>query len=234
MSFDTALRASEILLALAFLQSSAEHLFGLGRGRVLFALRFGLAGVLLLGVTPGWTLLALTLHSFAVLHRFDGPYNGGSDRMSLLVLYCLTLAHWLPDGLAELALGYLAAQVTLSYFISGRVKIVNPDWRSGQALADVFAFSAYPVSSGLRRLAERRRLLWAASWAVILLEILFPLALLWTPALLTALALTFSFHLANAALFGLNRFVWAWLAAYPSLLWLHGKIDGLVWAASVS
>ncbi len=229
MSFETALRASEILLALALLQSSAEHMFGLGRDRFLYALRFCLAAFLLVGVGSHWVLLALSLHSLAVLHRFDGPYNGGSDRMSLLVLYCLSLAHWLPARAAELALGYLAVQVTLSYFISGRVKIVNPDWRRGQALADVFAFSAYPVSSALRGLAAHTKLLWVASWAVILLELLFPFALFSQTSLIIALCLTFTFHLANAALFGLNRFVWAWLAAYPSLIWLQGMTGVSVW-----
>jgi len=32
------------------------------------------------------------------------------------------------------------------------------------------------------------------------------------------------FHLGNACIFGLNRFFWVWLAAYPSILWLQGRI----------
>jgi len=32
-----------------------------------------------------------------------------------------------------------------------------------------------------------------------------------------ALAIGAAFHLANAFAFGLNRFLWAWLAAYPAL-----------------
>jgi hypothetical protein len=38
-------------------------------------------------------------------------------------------------------------QLVLSYFISGWVKVVNGDWRSGAALRDVFLFSAYPVGA---------------------------------------------------------------------------------------
>ena len=225
MTFDLALRATEVLLALAFIQQSAEHVFSGGPARRLFAWRLLLALVLLSGVQSACSILLLCVHSIAVLHRFQGPYNGGSDRMGLLILYCICLAHWLPAGLlSEVAFGYLAVQVVLSYFMAGQVKIVNPDWRSGRALADVFAFSAYPISKKLRGLAMRPRLLWAASWVVILFELVFPLALLNQALLIAALGVAGMFHLANACLFGLNRFVWVWLASYPSILWLQARL----------
>ena len=225
MTLDTALRATEILLALAFLQQSFEHLLHPRGERLLFGVRAVLALFLLWGVAPLPVLLALSLHSIWMLHRFAGPYNGGSDRMGLLILYCLTLAHALPPGLArEAAFGYLALQVVLSYFISGQVKLVNPDWRRGVALRDVFAFSAYPVSEGLRGYARRPRLMLAMSWAVILFELAFPASLLHPDLLIAALVAALAFHLANACLFGLNRFVWAWLAAYPSLIWLQDRV----------
>ncbi len=225
MSFDLALRASEILLALAFIQSSAEHVFGTRDAPLLFAVRGVLAVLVLFNIAVPWALIGLCLHSVVALHRYQGPYNGGSDRMGLLVLYCVTLAHVLPAGLiSETAFGYLGIQVVMSYFISGKVKIVNPDWRSGRALADVFAFSAYPVSERLRDLANRPRQMMLASWPVIGFELVFPISLLWAPALVLALTIAFAFHLANACLFGLNRFVWVWVASYPSLLWIQGRI----------
>lgn len=70
----------------------------------------------------------------------------------------------------------------------------------------------------------RPRLLWAASWAVILFELVFPLALLNQALLITALCVAGMFHLANARLFGLNRFLWFWVAAYPSILWLQARL----------
>jgi len=224
MSFETALRATEILLALAFLQQSAEHI--LARiDRALFMPRAVASIGLLLGLFSPWMLLGLTVHSIFVLHRYQGPYNGGSDRMGLLILYCLTFASWTPAGvLPQAAIGYLGVQVVLSYFISGKVKILNPDWRSGQALQDVFHFSAYPVSEGLRDLAKRPRLLWAASWAVMGFEVIFPIAFLHSTLLIGALIIAAAFHIANACLFGLNRFVWFWIAAYPSLIWLQARL----------
>ncbi|KEJ87754.1 HTTM domain-containing protein [Sulfitobacter donghicola] len=225
MALDSAMRLTEILVALAFLQQCAEHIFGSRGSRLLFTPRAILSLLLLAGSHSQWVLLALSAHSLLVLHRYQGPYNGGSDRMGLLVLYCLSLARWMPDGIAtEAAFGYLGLQVVLSYFISGQVKIVNPEWRSGRALQDVFSFSAYPVAQSLRALSLRPRLLWAASWAVILFELAFPLSLFSPVALTLALLIAASFHVANACLFGLNRFVWFWISAYPSILWLQGRL----------
>lgn len=227
MNFETALRATEILLALAYIQQSAEHLYRTPEIRMLIGLRVLLCLVLLSGFAPAVCLLALSAISIGVLHHFHGSYNGGSDRMSVMILWCLTLAHWLPTPFwKEVALSYLALQLVLSYFISGRVKLMNPDWRNGTALSDVFVFSAYPVSEDMRALATYPRLLRGLSWAVILLEILFPLALISAPTLIIALCLTASFHLANACMFGLNRFFWIWLAAYPSLLWFQDRVFG--------
>ena len=225
MSFDTALRATEILLALALAQSSLEHLFGMSRDRLLFGLRFLCCLALLAGICTGAALIGLMLCALICLHRFQGPYNGGSDKMGVLILACLCVSHFAPTSFwQEMALAYLAFQVTLSYFVSGHVKLRNPEWRSGRALADVFAFSAYPVGENLRALADRRSLLHAMSWAVILFEVLFPFALLNTPTLWIALGVAALFHLANACLFGLNRFLWIWLAAYPSLLWFQDRV----------
>ena len=45
-----------------------------------------------------------------------------------------------------------------------------------------------------------------------------------SPALSTLLAVAATFHLANACLFGLNRFFWTWLAVYPAILWLQDRL----------
>ena len=225
MSFEVALRATEVLLAVALIQSSAEHLLGPRREKVLFAARILCCALLLADLQTTTALLALCALSLVILHRFQGPYNGGSDRMGVLILWMLTAAHLAPSPFwAELALAYLAAQVTLSYFISGRVKLVKPDWRNGRALNDVFAFSAYPVTEGFRALARQDQLLRAASWAVIGFELAFPLALLFQTTLVIALVFAAGFHLVNALLFGLNRFLWIWVASYPSLLWLQERL----------
>lgn len=224
MSFDLALRLTEVIMAAVFMQQCAEHWVSDPRYRGLYGAR-ALGCVLLIGGVTVPALLILCAASLFMLHRFDGPYNGGSDKMSLLILWCLMGVHLAPNVVVkEAVFAYLAVQLTLSYFISGQVKIMNVEWRTGRALQDVFAYSAYPVAEDMRGLAERPQLLWGMSWAVIGFEVAFPLALLHPMLLLIALGIGATFHLANAVLFGLNRFFWIWLAAYPSLVWFQGRV----------
>jgi hypothetical protein len=225
MTLDAAARLTQVLLALALIQQGAEHLRRFRDERALFLARTVLCGLVVLGVGQPWPLAGLALLSLVTLERFQGPYNGGSDRMGLLALWRLTLSRFLPTEQGrEIAFGYLGVQLVLSYFISGWVKVLNPDWRNGRALRQVFAFSAYPVSEGLRGWADRPRVLRAMSWAVMLFEIGFPLTLASRPALTAGLAIAAAFHFANACLFGLNRFFWTWLAAYPAILWLQERL----------
>lgn len=227
MEFETALRLTEVLLGWAFLQASLEHLSLPHMPRVLFSLRALLALALIAGFNSPLILPLLLLTSLVLLHHFQGPYNGGADKMGLLILTCLTIARLTPDHWAELALAYLAAQLILSYFISGQIKIINPEWRSGCALSDVFAYSAYPVSESLRAFPHKPRLTFTASWAVMLFEVIFPLTFFHPTALYIALTTAALFHLSNACFFGLNRFFWTWIAAYPALIWLQTRLIGL-------
>ena len=214
MTLDLTIRLTAALMAAAFVQQSAEHLrpAACAAERRLFAPRLLLSLALLataaVGAPPPILLLALVANH-------------------LLILLCLTAAVLLPEvRWREAAIGYLAMQLLLSYAIAGWVKIANPAWRRGEALRDVFRFSAYPAGENIRRLAGRPRLLFAAGWAVMLFELAFPLAILSPPALVAALIVAALFHLANACLFGLNRFFWIWLCAYPSLLWLQERVAG--------
>jgi len=228
MEFETALRLTEILLAFALFQHSIEHLRGLKDEFYVFTIRIILCVFLIFGVWTPWVCMALTILSLFILTRFQGPYNGGSDRMGLLVLWCLTAIHFMPATLLKEAIfGYLGIQLLLSYFISGWVKIINPDWRSGQALKHVFSFSAYPASERLRSLAHYPKLLYIASWAVIIFELLFPLTLLTQTTLVIGLSVAALFHFTNACLFGLNRFFWIWIAAYPAVIWLQHRLFGI-------
>lgn len=225
MNLETAVRLSEILMGCAFLQQSAEHLAAAARERWLFIARIGLALLLIVAVQPLIVEALLLLLGVAALYRFQGPYNGGSDRMSLLLLFCLLISHVAPtQRWQEITLGYLSVQLLLSYSISGWIKLANPDWRTGQALKDVLEFSAYPVSESLRSLAAKPSLLFGLSWTLLLFEILFPLALLDATLLRVALAMAVLFHLLNGCVFGLNRFLWIWLAAYPCLLWFQQRV----------
>ena len=220
MSLDLAIRLTEILLALAFIQQSIEHLSASKNEQLLFLARIILSVLLLTGIQTQWVCILLFINAIFILKQFHGPYNGGSDRMGLLILSSLCIVDFIPNY----AFGYLALQVILSYFIAGCVKLINPQWRNGEALQDLFRFSAYPASESLRVWADRPQILCLMSRAVIIFELLFPLTLFSQATLIIGLTLALSFHIANTYFFGLNRFFWIWLAAYPSLLWFQGYL----------
>lgn len=223
IDFDSAVRLTEILMAMAFIHQSLEHLWATKSLRPLFLARIFLC----IALIAGFSLASVGLFFVALfmLHHFQGPYNGGSDRMSLLTLTCITFVHILPDEQWQhYAFGYLAIQLILSYLIAGWVKIVNPEWRDGRALIDVFTFSIYPVSKTTRKWVKRPRLLFIASWTVMIFELLFPLFLITQTMLFVGLGLAASFHFANHYLFGFNRFFWIWIATYPSLIWLQSLL----------
>lgn len=225
MTLELAVRLAEIILGFAIFQQSLEFMRGQNPEKTLSIVRAVLAVLLMLGLQPLLVESALLVTAVILIWRFQGPYNGGSDTMTLLVLLFLWLSHMAPTRYwQEIALGYLAIQLTLSYFQSGWVKIVNPAWRSGRALQQVFAVSAYPVSENVRLWAQRPQVILFMSWAVIGFELVFPLALFNQTLLMVALAIATLFHLANACLFGLNRFFWIWPAAFPVIVWFQSRL----------
>ncbi len=225
MTLELAVRLAEIILGFAIFQQSLEFIRGLQPEKTLGLIRVGLAILLMLGLQPLLVEAALLVTAIILIRRFQGPYNGGSDTMTVLVLLCLWLSHVAPSRYwQEIALGYLAVQLTLSYFQSGWVKVVNLDWRSGRALQQVFALSVYPVSESVRMWAGRSQVMLFMSWSVIVFELLFPFALLNQTVLIAALGIAAVFHLANACLFGLNRFFWIWPAAFPVIMWFQSRL----------
>ncbi|RYY75759.1 MAG: HTTM domain-containing protein [Gammaproteobacteria bacterium] len=225
MLLDQAVRCSEIILAFALVQQGLEYCRGMQPEKTLGFVSVCLSVLLLLGFYPAIIECALLVLTGILLYRFQGPYNGGSDCMTALVLLCLFLSHVAPTTFwQEIALGYLAFQLCFSYFQSGYIKVINRDWRNGQALKDVFSITAYPVSELTRRFGQLPRIMLVMSWLVILFELVFPLSLSSQISLILALIVAGLFHLANACLLGLNRFFWIWLSAYPILIWFQNRL----------
>ena len=162
--------------------------------------------------------LALVLFLFIshvlVLLRWRGAFNGGSDFMTLIVLTGLLIAQCMGHvGKPELGwragLWYISLQTVTSYFMSGWVKLLQPQWRSGEALVVFLNGAIYgPLPTGhplVRPLLAR-----AAAWAFIVWECCFPLAFIGPFSALFFCATAAVFHFLVFWFFGLSRFFWAW------------------------
>lgn len=162
-------------------------------------------------------LVFLFFFHLLTLLRWFGTFNGGSDAMNLLLLWTTGLGLFFPETLGAVCLWYISFQLCFSYFRAGLVKVRNLKWRSGQALGEFLNSPHYErtrISLCLARPGMARRL---ASWLIMIFEITYPIAVLNSSLAVSYIALGLIFHLLNVYFFGLNRFFFAWLGAYPAL-----------------
>lgn len=165
-------------------------------------------------------LIVLFAGSWLTSIRWRGLFNGGSDSMTAIIALCLLFARLFSNYplISRLALLYIAVQITASYVIAGVSKIRNQEWRRGTALSVFFKTPRYdspPVM--IQTLFENKTAAIVLSYALILFEFTFPFAWINSTLCLIFLGLAFIFHLLNFWVFGLNRFVFAWVAGYPAL-----------------
>jgi hypothetical protein len=204
------------------LQRALDGLLSASSFTLLLLIQLLLAVVLPWLVHPLWPALLFATVLLASV-RFRGSYNGGSDAMTLVVLLGLSVARCQDASPAAppwgaLGLAYIAAQLVLSYWVAGLAKLRHASWRDGRALTSLVQVRQYVVPALLTRLLRAPSVARPMSWALIAFECAFPVTLmLGSRSAALMLALGAAFHLAIALGLGLNRFLWAWLSAYPAL-----------------
>lgn len=190
----------------------------------LLVLRLPLA--LLLALGQAWSAPLLLVSQLAIGARFRGTFNGGSDYMSVAILLALSLAAGFgaePRALVA-SLGYVCVQLVFSYFIAGTVKLTKQPWRTGEALSTLLRTNRYGTPPWLQQLAARPAIARSGAWLVMLFECGFPASLLGPWVAVPMLVVGALFHVGNVLAFGLNRFFFVWLAAYPSLLYFSAQL----------
>lgn len=177
----------------------------------------GIAGLVSVFWPTPWTFLIMWIGTWLIAVRWRGTFNGASDFMTFQILGAVLFARLFPQW-QPYSETYIALQLTLSYFVSGVSKVRTPAWRSGLALQHFLTRSnAVHPRRIFQKISTAPGLLIFASWAVIAFECLFPLIWFEPSVRLVFLGLGVAFHIANFYAFGLNRFVFAWLAGYPAL-----------------
>jgi hypothetical protein len=171
----------------------------------------------------------LFVGNLLILIRWRGAFNGGSDFLTLVVLTGLFISQVVGAfGNAELGwqagFWYIAIQAITSYFMSGAVKLLRPEWRNGSAMTIFLNGAIYGPLSATHPLRNK----WLAmmgSWGFIVWEILFPLSLLDPRLAAVFCAVAAFFHFLVFWFFGLNRFFWAWLCSFPAIIWCSAQFS---------
>ena len=171
----------------------------------------------------------LFVGNLLILIRWRGAFNGGSDFLTLVVLTGLLISQ-VVGALGNAQLGwqagfwYIAIQAITSYFMSGAVKLLRPEWRNGSAMTIFLIGAIYGPLSATHPLRNK----WLAmmgSWGFIVWEILFPLSLLDPRLAAVFCAVAAFFHFLVFWFFGLNRFFWAWLCSFPAIIWCSAQFS---------
>ena len=189
-------------------------------------LRLGAAASLYAGSSIASATL-LFFSTIAILIRWRGAFNGGSDFMTIVAVTGLLIAHWArlfvdPVLAWQAGLGYVCVHAMTSYFISGAIKLFSREWRQGIALP-------YFLDGGLHgplapdSVFRRRDVAVLCSWAFILWECAVPLVLLGPAFAIAFCAVAMLFHFLVFVFFGLNRFVWAWMVSYPAIIYCASR-----------
>ncbi|MCU7820141.1 alpha/beta fold hydrolase [Kitasatospora sp. DSM 101779] len=195
--------------------------------RMLHLARAGAAAALLAPLPRRGRLAANAVVAGTSLLLYPGHLYGtdGSDQVSFLVQTVTTVARAGERNprVVDACLWFVAGQSVLSYAVSGWVKLAGPTWRSGQALPGIMRTESYGDRTTWELIRRFPRTARAVAAGVLVLECAFPLVYVarGRPARLMVGSAA-AFHLANARVMGLGRFVWSFASMYPAVLYTAG------------
>lgn len=216
------LQRNDVAHAAPWIQTLFDWLFQDRVHQIHLLIRLGASASLFFGVST-ISAVFLFVSSIIILIRWRGAFNGGSDFMTMVVLTGLVISQLAKPLVGPVVawtagLWYITIHSISSYFISGAIKLLSNDWRSGRVLTHFLDGGLYgPLSAN--SFFRRKEIAVIASWSFIVWECLFPLALTgpeWAALWCSVAAI---FHFLVFRFFGLNRFFWAWAASFPAIIY---------------
>ncbi|MDT0377547.1 alpha/beta fold hydrolase [Streptomyces sp. DSM 42041] len=164
----------------------------------------------------GSLFLAASTTLLQARHRYG---TDGSDQVATQVQTVTGLARLVSRPETKDALmWYLALQATMSYACSGWAKLAGEKWRDGSALPGVMRTRTYGFGTAYELLRKYPRTSKLVQHGVLAMECGFPVIYLFGGRLTRPLvAAAGSFHVANAFVMGLGRFMTAFPAMHPVL-----------------
>jgi len=154
----------------------------------------------------------IALNQLLICMRFRGNFNGGSDMMVFVIATGLIIG-------GKLGLIYIAIHTCYSYFKAGLAKIVQPSWRSGSAISQFLGVSLYSeIQAAGKKLNLHKGTTLFLSLLTLAFELSIPLIFVIPHLGQYYFVAATLFHATIFIFFGLNRFFFIWLAAWPAVL----------------
>lgn len=196
----------------------------------LLALRAS-SGLWLICCPSSWAALVSLTVLTIVLHARNRPWMvDAGDKFLLMVTLGLLLAG-LPTqsvlsaepALESVALIFIAAQASLSYFTAGFYKMRNR-WGNGRFLSDLLDCQLLVGRTHATFLKRYSWLLPLMETSVVTIQLMAPALVLMGPTCAKVLVLwSFTFHLLGAWGLGLRTFSQAYWTCYPAILWCAAR-----------
>lgn len=168
------------------------------------------------GELAGLAWMGLCLIGTAESVLAKGLEQGGSDPMTLWMRAFVASAAFVGPSLQSLLNLICVGLLLASYLCAGFGKLRTREWWTGQALQAYLSRPCYDLGktlvAGIPEFAFR-----FLGISVLLFELGAPAVLISRSALCVWVVAGVIFHLSNIVLFGLHRFFWTWIAAYPLL-----------------
>jgi len=215
LSFALLIQGIEYLI-LGFKYSSLKGIFL----KVIIMIQIFLSIYLVLLPNENLVLLFL-VPLFSVFIYFGGRFNGGSDAMITQVVLAFTLSYLFiedPSKKNQFIINYVSVILVFSYFVAGWVKFKNIYWRNGSYLQLIVQSNKYQIPNYFKKLLEVSFVSRWLGYAILSVELSFPIVLIYPKLIFFYLPMMILFHLGVFFIFGLNRFFWAWLVCYPCIL----------------
>lgn len=178
------------------------------------------ASVLLFFKFQLWIVLLMFFLNLLICLRFRGTFNGGSDMMIFVLLIGLLVSNWSQQA----GLLYICIHTMFSYFKAGLSKMKSNDWLNGLAISQFAKRSLYIDSHKFGDwLNQNPAVAKILSISTIAFEVGIILLLFFPKFVGLYFLLALFFHISVFRIFGLNRFFWAWLCAWPSVFYCLGS-----------
>ncbi|MEU3366926.1 alpha/beta fold hydrolase [Streptomyces pseudogriseolus] len=160
--------------------------------------------------------LAATTTLLQARHRYG---TDGSDQVATQVQTVTGLARLSKNPqVSDALMWYLALQANMSYAASGWAKLAGTKWRDGSALPGVMRTRTYGFERAYRLTQRYPRASKVTQHAVLAMECLFPVVYLAGGKLTRPfIGSAAGFHVANAFVMGLGRFMTAFPAMHPMI-----------------